>query len=360
MPVKNDKKYDELMVLKEIYRMRGLTVTQLCEVIFESRIYAYRYLKQMQNDGLLTDRMTFEKKVRKAKVYSCTDKGIELLEKRGLIEKRLMAKDNTPQRAKLKYTLLTNEVYAALMPYGIEFMDSREWKNKYNMDRNTLVRGGLKMMDDREVGIYLFFSPTQLSGAGLSNSMLERFKREIKKFAQSNRIAVICYDLDIYKRIVKAVDEDTSMLVKKELLIIPMGKDEFGFNLLRLSRSEVERKHDLENILNARLSDNHPALDGNKQNFASYVAKYDDKETYVLDFLSMNRPVLHHLSTHYHVNAYQKDGRKVEVVCWKPNESELEQRFKAYPHVKIIPVPLQDLHDKYLPGMIKEKIHEKY
>lgn len=354
--VKQEKKYDELMILQEIYRMRGLTVAQLCEVFFDSKHYAYKYLKRMKENGLLMDRMDIRKRIRKGKVYSCTDKAIEMLINEGLIEKKLLAKDNAPVKAKMRYTIQTNELYAALMPFGIKVMDSREWKTKYEMDRNTLVRAGLEMLDGREIGVYLFFSPQQMSGAGLSDSMLERFKREIKKFPQSNRIAVICYDQDIYQRIVAAVDEDKGMMIREELMVIPFGQDNFGLNILKISRSEMERKHDLETILNARLSDNDLALSTNKQNFASYVANHGDRETYVVDFLSMNRPVLHHLETHYYEAAYHQDGREVEIVCWMPNFKELEKRFARYSHVKIVPVSLQEMFENWLPKYQKEKI----
>jgi DNA-binding PadR family transcriptional regulator len=353
--VKQEKKYDELKILHEIYRMRGLTITQLCEVFFDSRHYAYKYLSTMKKNELLTDRMDIRQSIRKAKIYTCTDKAIELLEKNGLIDKRRLAKDNAPL-TKLRYTVQTNELYSVLTPYGIKVMDSREWKAKWNMDRNTLVRAGITMVDDREIGVYMFFSSEQLSGAGLSDSMLERFKREYKKFSQSNRIAVICYDQNIYKRIIKAVDSDKEMMKRKELMIIPYGKNNFGLNLLLLHRSEVERKYDLETILNARLNKEHPSLDNKNQDFASYIGDHGDKETYVVDFLSMNRPVLHHLETHYHQDAYSKDGKQVEIVCWMPNADELARRFKQYPHVKIVPVAIQEMTEKWLPRYKKEKI----
>lgn len=356
MGVKQEKIYDENRLLYEIYRMRGLTVAQLSEVVFHSKAYAYKYLQRMKDAGLLQDRMDMNGKLRLGKVYSCTDKAIERLENEGFIEKGVKAKDNTPHKNKMKYTLLTNDVYAALTPYGITFYDSREWKRKNLMDRNTLVRGGLEMADGRELALYLFFSPDQISGAGLSDSMLARFKHEIKKFPQTNRIAVLCYDSNIYEKVVKAVDKDMKMLVFDELLIFPMGKNELGYNLLRLSRSHIERKSDLELLLNARLNENHPALEGNKQNFAQYVAEYGDRESYVVDFLSMNRPVLHHLSTHYYQDSYKKDGRQVDLVCWKPNERELTNRFKQYPHVNIVSVSSKEVTDTYMPKLIKEKL----
>lgn len=359
MGVKQEKIYEENEILFEIYRMRGLTVSQLCEVIFHSRHYAYKYLQRMKDEGLLIDRMDMNGKLRLAKVYSCTDKAIEQLEKNGYIEKGVKAKDNTPPNNKMKYTILTNEVYAALMPYGINMLDSREWKRKNDMDRNALVRGGLQMLDGREIGLYLFFSPENIGGANLSDSMLKRFKHELKKFPQTNRFTVICYDSKIYEKIVKAVDSDSGMSAFKELLIIPFGKNDFGYNLLRLSRSEIERKADLETILNARLNSNHPSLQGHYQNFASYVAEYKDEERYVVDFLSMNRPVLHHLLTHYHSNAYEKDGRKVDLVCWKANEMELLQKYKSYPHIRIVPVSLKEITETYLPKLNPQKLAQK-
>lgn len=348
---KQEKIYDENILLYEIYRMRGLTINQLCDVMFHSRNYAYKYLQRLKEDGWLTYKMGMNGKIRREKVYFCTDKAIDHLENQGYIEKRVNAADNTPVPSKLWYTILTNEVYAALTPYGIHMYDSREWKRKYGMDRNTLVRGGLKMPDGRELGLYLFFSSEQKSGAGLSDAQLARFLNEIKKFSQGNRFAVVCYDAEIYKKVVKAVEMDKTTTVYDELLIIPMGRDGYGFNLLRMSRSEQERKRDIEAILNARLYKEHLALKGNRQNFAHYVADYGDRETYVVDFLSMNHPVLHHLSTHYYDKIYEEDGRKVDLVCWKASEGDLKRKYAQYPHVNIVPISLSELTDTYISQM---------
>lgn len=356
MGKKVEKIYDNLTLFHEIYRMRGLTVNQLSEVMFNTKAYAYKYLQRLKEDGWLHEKTAKMGKYKRTKVYFCSDKAIETLEKENLIEKVLKAKDNTPPTNKLWYYILTNEVYAELTPIGIQVYDSREWKRKNGMDNNSLVRAGMQMVDGKEYGLYLFFSPDLISGAGLSDSMLKKFKSEIKKFPQTSRFAVLCYDSSIYEKVVKAVDGDPKTLAHEELQIIPMGMNGFGYNLLKISRSQLERKNDLENILNARLNENHPALEGNKQNFTRYVAEYEEHETYVVDFLSMNRPVLHHLSTHYYHEIYKKDGRQVDLVCWKPNEKELANRFKQYPHVNIVPIPIQDLTASMIPKLTKVKL----
>lgn len=350
------KLYDQSKILYEIYRMRALTIAQLSKVVFKSRIYAYRYLQKMEDYGLLSYMYDTDGRKRLAKVYVCTDKAIEILEKEGFIEKGVKAKDNMPQKAKLKFTIFTNEVYAALMPYGIYMYDSREWKRKHNMDRNSMVRGGLKMTDGREMGLYLFFSKDQFEGASFSPKMLERFKGEVKKFPQTNRIAVICYDQEIYKEIVNALDKDETALVNEELLVIPIGKDEFGYNLLRMSRNEEERKTYLETVLNTRLNKKHEALKGNKQLFAQYVADDENQETYVVDFLSMNRPVIQNLIIHYFDKAYEMDGRPVNLVCWKASEKELASRFTRYPHIRITSVQTKSLKEIYIPSMSQKKL----
>lgn len=356
MKGEHKKLYNESKILYEIYRMRGLTIAQLVEVMFKSKIYAYRYLKKLEEDGWLSHGYDTDGKIRLAKVYFCTDKAIERLEKEGYMEKGVKAKDNKPPKSKLKYTILTNEVYAALTPYGIKMIDSREWKRKNKMDRNTLVRGGLVMPDGRELGLYLFFSPQQISGAGFSDSMLTRFKYEIQKFPQTNRFVVMCYGPEIYNKLIKAMDEDDRTLVNEELLIIPIGRNEFGFDLVRMSRDENERQSDLCSILNAHLHKEHAALKGNKQNFAQYIAIKGEKETYVVDFLSMNRPILQHLRTHYHTKIFEGDGRKVDLVCWKASEDELTELFRQYPYVNIVSISINELTETYIPRLTKTKL----
>lgn len=356
MGKKVEKIYDDLTLFYEIYRMRGLTVHQLNEVMFNTKAYAYKYLQRLRENGWLHEKTVKMGKYKRTKVYFCSDKAIEKLEEENLLEKVVKAKDNTPPTNKLWYYILTNEVYAELTPIGIQFYDSREWKRKNRMDNNSLVRAGMQMVDGKEYGLYLFFSPDIISGAGLSDSMLKKFKSEIKKFPQTSRFVVLCYDSAIYNKVVKAVDEDPKTLSHEELQVIPLGRNNFGFDLLKINRSQIERKKDLENILNVHLNENHPNLEGNKQNFSRYVAEYEDRETYVVDFLNMNRPVLHHLSTHYYYEIYKRDGRKVDLVCWEPNKKELINRFKQYPHVNIVSIPINELTETFTPKITKEKL----
>jgi len=358
MRVPHNKLYDESKILYEIYRMRGLTVNQMVEVMFQSKWYAYRYLRNLEEQGLLSYIYDTEGRKRVAKVYVCTDVAIERLEKEGYIEKGVKAKDNTPHKAKLKYTILTNEVYAALTPYGIHMYDSREWKRRYGMDRNSMVRGGLRMADGREIGLYLFFSKKQYKDADFSRKMVERFKREIEKFPQSNRIAVICYDEATYDELIEEFEKDDKPLSKEELLIIPIGKDNFGYNLLRMNRSEIERKAVLEQILNARLLKEHAALKGNRQLFAQYIADYSDREMYVVDFLSLNRPIIRNLITHYFDRAFEIDGRQVNLVCWNVNKEmdRLYGKLIRYPHVNIVPIPTKTLAETYISKIEKTKL----
>lgn len=356
MKGEHNKIYEESKILYEIYRMRGLTIAQLVEVVFKSKVYAYRYLKKLEEKGWLNYAYDTDGKKRLAKVYFCTDKAIERLEEEGFIEQGVKAKDNKPPKMKLKYTVHTNEVYAALTPCGIHMYDSREWKNRNRMDRNNLVRGGLRMVDGREYALYLFFSNEQIEGAGLSEATLKRFMNEIKTFPQTNKFIILCYNREIYSILLKAVEEDKQILGMGELLIIPVGKEDFGINLIKIMRNEEEQQEWLELFLNARLYKEHQALRGNAEHFAHYVAEFEDKESYIVNFLSMNRPVLHHLNTLYYETAYNQNGRDVQIICWKGNEDELKQKFIQYPHVNIVSISNKTLIETLIPKIESKKL----
>jgi DNA-binding MarR family transcriptional regulator len=349
------KKYDEMDILAEIYRMRGLTVTQLCEVFFETRHYAYKYLGKLKNDGLLSDKYHMARGKSQGKVFSCTDKAIERLTEAGRTDRKVMAQDNTPAQSRLRTTVLTNELYSALMPYGIKVFDSREWKRKHDMDRNTLVRGGLQMMDDSEIAVYLFFSPAQVRGGGIQDVLFYRFKKEILGFTQSNKFAIICYDEKTYKRLVDGLTDENKAMAKEQLSVIPYGHSGFGFDILKLSRHQEERKHDIEQVLNARLYENHAALVGDKLKFTKYIAEKDGKESYVVDFLSMDLTVIHFLDLQYYHNVFLQDGRPVDLVCWQPNVMQLTKKFENYPHVNIVPVSINTAKE-WLNRMEPQKI----
>jgi len=117
MPIKGDNKYDERIILSEIYRMKLLSVDQLTQVIFDNARYGHRFMDKLEAEGLVNSRIVLDGRRRQGKVYYLSDKGINLLEKENLIDKVRLAKDNVPGKAKMSHTLRINNIYAGLTPY---------------------------------------------------------------------------------------------------------------------------------------------------------------------------------------------------------------------------------------------------
>lgn len=338
-----DKKYDEKQILLEIYRMRGLTITQLCDVFFESKHYAYKYLKDLKESGYLLDSYQKTATERVGKMYSCTDKAIDMLMNEGLIERAVAAKDNKPTPSRKRMVALVNELYRFMTPYGIKVVDSREFKRKHALDRNSMPKAGIQMLDDREYAVYMFFRHDQLRGSQtrITDSMYYRFIRELEKAKVPTNI-ILAPSHQEYEEFQNRLLNNNVAMGQLELQLIPFGINDFGFKTIILNRNKAERIHDLESILNARLKDETKSKTQPGYNFMDYVMEQDGKEIYVMDYLNFNLPKLNFAKKLYAQKRYESDGRELHIVCWNMIAPIVQNYFgttgDAYKHIKVIPV----------------------
>lgn len=390
MVKKGDLKYPVEMILYEIYRMRGLTIDQLSKAIFESRVYAIRYLKSLKEEGLVTGKVYNHEKKRIGMQYFITEKGIDYLEIKGMVKKytyegideneteykrsfnyeqmknqglyvprKVLAYDNNQgmRKDKVLFTIYTNNIYAGLTPYGIYMYDSREWKVKYNLNSNALVRGGLRMKDDREYALYVLFSNEYIENAAVSEKMLAKIYYEIEENSQSNRFIVYVYGKDDYQRVVDYFK--TNIVAGKELLIIPHGMNEIGLNMIRMLARETEHMQNVEGVLNARLIKDKSLEETTAGVFADYLTYHNGEKHYVLDFLRLNELKLALLQIQYTRERYQQDGKKVLILCWSFVEGLLKEQFQAYEYIETFGIDVYAIVD-WLDGKGEEKLYTHF
>lgn len=369
---KTQKKYPLEIVLFEIYRMKVLSIEQLNKVCFENKMYGLKYLKKTESDGYIAGKILMKGRKRLAKVYYCTEKGMDYLEECGMIRKygeeikikteekgkmykvmteqgryiplRVDVNTNIPTREQMSMVYHTNNLYAALMPFGIHYYDSREWKIMHSMNRNTMVRGGLKMRDGRLYAVYAFFSSEELSNANLKESMIKRLVNEIKENSSVRNYVLFCYSPQIYEQLYDYFWNNPVTRANELLLVSANGMLDYGMEQLKLYSHADEHKKSIESILNARLYGETELENRKASVFADWLVDIDGVPHYVVNTLNMNIVKLIYFNKNYFKEMYKADGTPVIILYWNPGHLTrfiLEiAKYKEY--VTLLPISAKE------------------
>ncbi|MCP3764091.1 replication-relaxation family protein [Domibacillus sp. A3M-37] len=342
-------KYNVEEILIDIYRMRALTIGQIADVFFGGRKhYVYKKLKRMQEDGLIADMPHHEKGGRLIqKLYYVTNKGIDLLEQKGyLTGKKRLERFNKPEKSKVDYVILTNNIYVLLKKHGIKMIDSRQWKSEKKLDRNAMVRGGIVYTEEEQYGLYAFFNEIGEQSESeeeryVSQKTIQRFLKELENKGKTQRYICLIYGKNMYEQLEKAIKKHRPSIL--ELNLLPCRKNRFAYDLICTYKginAQKNRFHRISGIV--PLNDDRNAQINPNQSFFSYIGKVSSgEEVYVVDYLMMNIIAIQALYNHYSHEKYLRDGRKVYLFCWEPIKNGLKKEFQAYPHIEIIPVPIE-------------------
>lgn len=315
---------NQLGILFDLYRYRTLTVQQLKKVHFkgkESSVYVI--LHRMKKEGLV-EAITRSKDGGKRLMacYFITGRGITRLREAGLVKKARRAVDNKPDERKIPYLVDTNELYVQLHEKGYELIDAREWKSRFEMDRNAMVKSGLKAPDGREYAVYIFETDVD------EERTVKRFKQELKNNIQTGRFLVLFKGIRAYNKLKKN-------LKAKELSYIELNLLPYGFGLKKLHSFPTQSQFVNLFTKYGSVRDNELA-NSSTSHFSDYIlTTTSGEEFYICNYLLCNEIARYYLN-HYNNDHFRSDGRKVKVFCWKETEeklSSMRDQFKQYPHV---------------------------
>ena len=383
-----ETKYPEERVLFELYRTRGLTRDQLARAIFAGTSYIKSYLSKLQKKGLVGGKVLSKGKIRLAKLYQITDKGIELLENKGYVRKyndnerssekkkpfnyddmqrtgvyiprKVLAYDNnqSSSKDKMMFTLYANQMYAGVSEYGFYFFDSREWKLKYDLNRNAMVRGGIKTTDGIEYSVYMLFTAEEVRIASMSDKMLYRMMHEMIEFPQTSRHIIYVYGgQGEYNKVLMFFKNNP--VACEELLIIPHGAKDVGLNIVRLLQNQEAYQEQLESHLGARL--NSDELEYDTANlFADYLTVIDGQSYYVIDYIKLNEAKLSMLLREYTPDKYHRMGIPVMILCWNAMGHEITEYYKLYPYVKIVEMDIQSDLNNWVESLEQKKLYLRW
>jgi len=315
-------------IMYDLYRYRILTVEQIRKVHFRGREKStYTTLDRLKRKGWVDSTCKVNKQGKKvAACYYITGRGLTELVSEGKVHNPRRAYDNKPEGKKIPFLVDINDLYADLSPSGYEMIDAREWKNIHNMNRNALVKAGLRTIDGKDYGVYLFETDVN------EQITLSRIKREILDNGQSNRFIMFFKGMTAYNKFKKHMDNVE--LTKGEMCLLP-------YRLGRRLLAELPTQENFVNIFTkyGKIKTN-DGLNTLTSAFAEYILEKDGKEAYICNYILNNEVALYYLSR-YTYDRYQRDGRQVYVFYSKAIQKITNQNFQNnfeefYPHIEFI------------------------
>jgi hypothetical protein len=293
-------------VMSAIYRLKTMAVLQIYRRYFpESKHYCYRRMKELERAGYVISRALVE---RGRKVGTCYYLGY-----RGAAELRVRYEPRWVQETwKQPHRVAVSEIFLQAELAGWEWLNSREAKEKYGMNRNSRLEG-LLINNGSVYGIYL------LDG---SEEQKKAVELEIRDQEYELSRFIVLHRRDEWPD----VFEDTCGA--RELLVMPYDA---GLEVIKVLPRLDEL---LQEVLGG-----HGVKECNRF-FARYIGEKDGREFYVAPLLG-NDLVMKYYLRRYTVEEAKRDGRGVAVVKLEGQDLGIDPGI--YPHVRVVEVPLSML-----------------
>ena len=308
-------------VLKDLYRLRFMTISQINIEYFGTAKYVYNRLGRMKEAGLIDAIPLLRNQdrdrdldIRIGKVYYITPEGVKHIEDEleedvdiSKLETRTAIKSSTLARY-----LIANEVQIALREHGFILYSSPIVKDRYNLNRGDQIAGVLERGSER-IGLYIPNS---------DEMVYKRISTEIDRVSMHGigDIAILCWTDGILERYRGLQSTARSIMVLPFLEGIGILKQVIGTNFIeRLIKRE----------LNLSLVSDVDCL------FARYIATDGRREYYVSELLTGDLITFRGLLS-YTPRQAAKD-RPVYLLLWTYQRWEREM-FEEMPHIKIIEI----------------------
>lgn len=323
-----------MSILHELYAVREMRRQQIFERFFVGHEgYAHRRLSILRDEGMVTSEVHGygppERRVRAA-YYRITEKGIELLRKKGRInETNYRARDLELTVKQREYVVDTNELHIKMPEVG--YLDSRAIKRKYNLNRGNLTVGGFQ----GEKGDYMIF----LLQENVIKHTLEKIFEEISAGTNVQGYLVYTKSPSVKTHFEQLSEKVGLVTGGVPLHLLPY--DEYGVGL---TRHYILSNHLPELLVEQGIGKLVQVKGGgsDKYGFRYGLRPLGDETSatpYAIELLTGDPLILRRCLSAYHKGRSQTEGRRVVVICWEDDLPELQTSWEAETHVDFIGVP---------------------
>lgn len=330
MPRQREWTERDLSILQELYELREMTKKQITVKHFDSEKYAHKRLYVMKKEGLITTNVYGKRTAGRtvtAAYVRLTEAGMDLLIERGLLDsKNYRARDLGLSIQQRQYITDANELFVQIPE--VPYMDSRQIKRKYNLNRGNLTVGGFRS----EKGDYMIY----ILMPDARDQTLIKIINEIKKHMKL-RGFLIYYKSQSIKHAFEAMSEKMN-LVTGGIPVHLLPFNEWGIQITReyiLTNTFLK----LQNVLEpyGKLKEV-----GNSSKYGFEYGLVEEERTgqwkdpYVIELLTMNMMTLKRCLTNYSIGVSQTVGRRVLLFCYEDEVERYKQELSSAAHVDVV------------------------
>ncbi|WP_059051370.1 replication-relaxation family protein [Paenibacillus senegalimassiliensis] len=333
MPRQREWTDRDLSILQELYELREMTKKQIAVKHFDSEKYAHKRLYVMKKEGLITTNVYGKRTAGQtvtAAYVRLTEAGMDLLIERGLLDcKNYRARDLGLSIQQRQYITDANELFVQIPE--VPYMDSRQIKRKYNLNRGNLTVGGFRS-DKGDYMIYILMPDAR-------DQTLVKIINEIKKHMKL-RGFLIYYKSQSVKRAFETMSEKMN-LVTGGIPVHLLPFNEWGI--------QITREYILTNtfLKIQKLLEPYGELKevGGSSKYGFEYGLVQEERTgqgkgssgpYVIELLTMNMMTLKRCLTNYSIGVSQTVGRRVLLFCYEDEVEWYKQELSSAAHVDVV------------------------
>ncbi|MFJ2043934.1 replication-relaxation family protein [Paenibacillus taichungensis] len=318
--------------MQELYELREITKRQIATKHFASEKYANKRLYIMKKEGLITTKVYGQRtsgQTKTAAYVRLTESGMNLLVERGLLDsKSYRARDLGLSIQQRQYITDANELFVQIP--GIPFMDSREIKKKYHLNRGNLTVGGFS----NHQGDYMIF----ILNGDAKETTLRKILMEIKakKYVSGY---LVYYKSSSVKRAFETLCHEQALVTGGvPLYMLPF--DTWGIEITRRYILSTNAFLNLQELLSSYGTLTRVKEGSNKHGFLYGMRREDGLLTpYVIEVITGDILILKRCLRNYNVEAYQREGRRVLLFCYEDEVQRYRDELLSVTYVDVIGVP---------------------
>lgn len=318
-------------VLTDLYHMRESSKERLVEKHFAGReSYGKKRLEVMKREWLLAvKRMGIPGQKGAVAYCMITEKGIRLLVERGIIpEKDARARDLKLTEKQRAYIMDANEIHFKLNLPQLTFLNSRQIKRKFQLNRGNLVAGAFSM-GDKDHFLYV-----------LQEEVKEHTLRRIAKELGEVKPGMGGYL--VYAKSAEAKEALECTLEKLEIVtgglpihVLPINERGFEITRRLIFGKELPSLVESYGKLVIKPSD---------YGFEYGMKCRDGTNKYVLEYLTGDRMVMDRSLRMYKGVKSNGKSQGVLLFCWEEDAEAMRERVKLIPYnVEIISLPFKSI-----------------
>jgi|GEM_PF-6471570 len=322
----------DIRILEDLHKSRVLTKGQIRERYFGGREgYCTWRMHVMKKEGMVSSKVTWsEEKGRVEAHYRIGERGIRLLVERGKVSEteaeEVRARDLEPTIKQREYLLDVNELRYRCGVSVEAFLNSREVKRKYQLNRGNLVAGAFMVEGRGDYGIYL------LNG-GVWESTVKRVIEEIRGFHWVAGYLVYCKD-ERARWLFEGIANDKGLSTGGRPVHVLLYEERGIWITKEFILGKTE-----ERILEwLRPYGAAGVIPESRYGFRYGMKGADGRDYYVIEMLTGDWAGLYRVLRNY--EGKTRDGRALPALlfCWQEDEGIIRRRVEGVSWVEVVPV----------------------